>query len=312
MHDNWSMRCLFCFLALLGGSVFGQETQSDVDKSRQLLRNQMELKLKDLELQAGDSDDENLGAQILVQRKPKPWTITLATDIGEIWSSNVFLVENDPVSDFALTHTDALTGNYKLTDELSFTGAYRFSLYRYNRLIIQNFDAHNATGSLNYSLPYDISVYTGVGWTMVYSKPIDDSVYEEADWNIGVSKVVPLEFFSWMKDRTAAFVGYQTDLRWSSPKDLDKLEVSPYVGLYYMIDPKVVGQLFYRWNYQHYQIHGRKDYNNSITGSVTWNPYEWMAVSGFSGYTDNNSLGKNSRNYSVVNTGGSVKFSWKF
>ncbi len=298
---------------LIGCTIFrveAQEAQSEAVKSRILMREQMEIQLQQMETSIGDSDGD-LGEQILVRRKPKPWTITLSSDVGEIFSSNVTLVNEDHISDFALTHNDAFNGTYKFTDELSLSAWYRYSIYRYNRLILQNFDAHNAGGSLSYALPENFSLNTGVQWTTIYSSPVGDSVYEEADWSIGASKVVPLNFAPWVKDKAAWFAGYQTDVRIASPKDYDKVEVSPYTGLSYQILPKLTAQAFYRWQYQHFQRDGRKDYNNSISGSIAWAPYDWLSWSAFVGSTWNNSVGT-TRDYQVLNLGTSVRFSWKF
>ena len=184
-------------MCLIGSTpVHARETQAEVDKSRQLLREQMEIQLREQELAVGEADTEDLAEQIPVRRKPKAWTWTLMSDIGEIWSSNIFLDQHHHQSGFALTHNDAAIFSWKPADDLLFNGAYRYSIYRYHRLIAQNFDAYNATANLTYSLPYDISVYSGVGWTTVYSRPIDDSVYEEGYWNIVANKVIPLNFAS--------------------------------------------------------------------------------------------------------------------
>ncbi len=317
MYKEWNIEILILLMSYVLSSpfLFAQEVQSETDKSRQLLPEQMELKLQEQVTIMGENE-EDLGEPILIRRKPKAWSITLNSDIGEFWSSNILLIEDDPQhhaqSGFALTQNDSLTVTYKITDELTFTGGYRFSMFKYHRLIAENFDAHSASGNLSYTLPYDITVWTGVQWTTVYSRPIGDSVYEEADGNIGISKVIPLNFASWMKDRAVWFVGYQSDLRLVSPKELDKVEISPYTGFYYLICPKLTLQTFYRWQYQHFQIYGRKDYNNSVTGNLVWSPYEWMSVSSFGGYTDNNSLGKGARNYNVFTAGVTIRFSWKF
>jgi len=299
--------CLFSF-------SHGQESQSNAqskETSRDLLRQQMEVQLQEQEKLLG-MDDEDLGEQILVKRKPKAWNISFASDVGELWSSNVLQTETDTQADFAFTHNDSVTATYKLTEELSVSGSFRYSLFRYSRLIAQNFDAYNASGSFSYAMPYSFNFTGGLGWTTIYSMPIDDSVYEEVDFNGGISKIIPIEFNDWFKQHTAAFVGYTTDYRMASPKDLDKFETAPYVGFFCALSDKLNGQMIYRWNYSHYQIGGRKDYNNSITANVSWTPYHWLSASVFSSYTDNNSVGKSARNYSVNNTGVSAKLSWKF
>ena len=147
-------------------------------------------------------------------------------------------------------------------------------------------------------------------WTTIYSRPTGDFVYDEADWTIGASKAGPLNLAGWMKDKASWFVGYQTDFRLASPYDFDKVEVSPYAGFSYLITPQIVAQTFYRWQYLHFQKAGRKDYNNSVTGSLSWSPFEWMSLSTFAGYTHNNSVGA-ARDYSVFNTGTSLRFSRK-
>jgi len=288
-----------------------QEAQSEIEHSRQLLRGQMELKLQEMEVITGGDVSEDLGEQILVRRKPQPWTLTLAADAGGLWTSNVFLVDGGPTSDFALAHNDSATFTYKFTDEFSFSSNYRFTRFRYKRLIIQDFDSHNVGGTFNYTLPYQINLYTGLQWTGIHSRPVNDFVYDEVDWTIGANKVFPLDFADWMKDRAAWFVGYQTDVRVASPNDFDKVEVSPYTGFSYLVNPKMTLQTFYRWQYQHFQKGGRKDYNNSVTSTLTWSPFEWMSLSAFCGYTYNNSVGT-TRDYAVFNTGSTLRFSWKF
>lgn len=305
-------RCeiVLAIVLLIASYAIAQEAQSDADKSRELLRNQMELRLHEEEVALG-LDDDDLGEQILVKRKPKPWHVGLSSDLGETWSSNVLQADRERRTDFALTHNDVVTGTYKLTDELTFSGSYRFSLFRYNRLIFQNFDAHNASGSFNYVLPENFSLNTGLQWTTIYSTPVGDSVYEEADWSIGATKVIPLNFADWIKDKAAWFIAYQTDVRLTSPNDFDKLEVSPLTGISYLVAPKVITQAVYRWQYQHFQRGGRKDYNNMISGNISWNPFTWLTLSAFCGWTHNNSVGS-TRDYDAFNTGTTVKFAWTF
>ena len=312
----FGMALFWCGIFVAPVVMHAQEAQSratDDKSSRDLLRRQMELKLRELEAASGSPEDEtDLGAQILLKRKPKPWALTLSSDVGEVWSNNVFLSEGFKQGDLALTQNDSAFFSYKLTDELTASLSYRFSMYRYHRLQIQNFDSHNAGFGLNYTLPLDISLYAGTQWTTIYSRPIGDSVYEEGDIYLGASKVFPINFINVLKDRAAWFVGYQTDLRMASPKEFDRVEISPYTGFMYQVNPQTVWQTYYRWQYLKYQINGRRDYNNSISSSVAYSPWDWLTLSAFVGFTDNNSLGINNRNYDVFNTGGSVKLSWKF
>lgn len=309
---------LSVFCAGLGFVVgtHAQESQSRTENAqtaRDLLRRQMELQLRELEAPAtAPSDEFDLGAQVLVRRKPKPWTLTLSSDIGEMWTSNVLLTEEGRQSDFALTHNDAAVASYQFTDEFSGSLSYRYTMYRYNRVIVQNFDAHNAGINFNYVLPLDINLYTGGQWTTIYSRPIGDSVYEEGDVYLGASRMFPLNFIEGLKDRAAWFFGYQTDLRIASPNQFDKIEFSPYTGAIFQINPQLVSQTYYRWQLQKYQRFGRRDFNNTFTTSLAYNPWEWLTIGCFIGYTDNNSRGENNRNYDVFNTGGSVRFSWKF
>ncbi len=309
------MALLLYGLCFVPGALRAQEAQSrtqNAQSARDLLRRQMEVQLRELEAPGQPSDETDLGAQILVQRKPKPWSLTLSSDIGEMWTSNVLLADRGKQSDFAITHNDAAVFSYQFTDKFTASLNYRYSVYRYNRVIVQNFDAHNAGISLNYNLPLDINLYSGGQWTSIYSRPIRDTVYEEGDMNIGASKVFPLNFADWLRDRSGVFVGYQTDLRIASPKDFDKVELSPYAGFFYQVNPQLVLQTFYRWQYQKYQNSDRRDFNNSMSTSLAYTPYEWLTLGCFVGYTDNDSIGNANRTYTVFNTGANVRLSWKF
>jgi hypothetical protein len=272
----------------------------------------METKLQEFETALGDEGD--LGEQIIVKRKPKPWTLTLGSDAGGVWSSNVFLESSDPRNDFALTHNDSGNFNYKILDDLSISCFFRFSMYRYYRLISQNFDAYNAGASINYTLPWEIYLSTGVQWTTIYSKPINDSVYEEADANASLIKVVPLAFTPWIKDKAAVFVGYQQDYRKASPADFDKIEYSAFTGLSFAPHPTVLAQVLYRWQYQEYQRYqqsDRHDFNNTVSNSLSWSPLEWITLSGICSWTHNDSV-ESPRDYKAFNAGANIRLSWKF
>jgi hypothetical protein len=321
IHRHWMIPFILLLPVLVGGvwaqnrSIDGLEEKVETDKSRLLLREQMENLLGEYERQyqklTGAAGTEDLGEQVLVKRKPKPWNLALYSDVGEMWSSNVLYVDTGTQADFALTHNDAATVTYRVTDKLTLSGNYRYSLYRYNRLISQNFDTHSAGGRLDYSLPWNLSAYSGLQWTTVYSSPVSDSVYEDADWSVGITRITPLNFATWMKDKASWFVGYQNDWRLASPYDYDKVEVGPFTGLSYAIEPNLVLQSYYRWQYQHFQHYGRKDYNNLLSGSVIWAPFSWMRVSAFCSWNNNNSVGS-TRDYAVFNTGLSVSANWQF
>jgi hypothetical protein len=306
-------RCLWIAIAviLFPFVLHAQEAQSEADRSRQLLRNQLEIKLKEYEAMMGGDADEDLGEQILVKRKPKPWNITLSSDLGSFYTSNALSSEANPQADFATTHNDVLTATYRLTDELTFTGTGRYSLFRYHRLGSQDFDAYNGGGNLSYSLPYEVTVSTGLQWTSIYSQPIDDAVYDEFDWSIGFVKVAPLTFAQWVKDKSAIFVGYQTDVRVANPSDFDKTEYSPYVGMSYLLHPQVVAQMLYRWQFQEYARGTRKDFNDTFSTNVGWTPYSWLNVSTFFSYTHNDSTVE-IRDYDTWNSGVNVRCFWRF
>lgn len=307
---NWKI-----FLILLMGfsvSVWSQESQSEVDKTRNLLRQQMETKLRELEGVLGDDGD--LGEQIIVKRQPKPLTLSLSSDGGEIWSSNVFLEQSAPRTDFATTHNDAANLTLKFFDDLSVSSFFRYSIYRYHRLISQDFDAYNAGCSINYTLPWEIQFSTGLQWSTIYSLPVRDSVYEEVDASASLTKVYPLAFTPWIKDKAAVFAGYQQDVRRASPTDFDKVEYSPFVGISILPHPTIVIQTMYRWQYQdfhRYQQMNRYDINNTGLGNISWSPFHWLTISGTCSYTHNNSI-ESTRDYRVFNTGGTIRLSWKF
>jgi hypothetical protein len=303
------------FLILLTGfsvTAWSQESQSEIDKTRSLLRQQMETKLREMEGTIGDDGD--LGEQIIVKRKPRPLTLSISSDTGEIWSSNVFLEQSAPRTDFATTHNDAAMLNLKFIDELSLSVFGRYSMYRYYRLDSQDFDAFNIGTSINYTLPWEIQLSTGLQWTTIYSLPVNDSVYEEVDANASITKVLPLAFAPWIKDKAAFFGGYQQDVRRASPTDYDKVEYTPFMGISILPHPTLVMQAMYRWQYQdyhRYQQMNRYDISNTGLGSLAWSPFHWLTISGTCSYTHNNSV-ESTRDYKVFNTGGSIRLSWKF
>ena len=67
---KWARLALGCAFVFASSSR-AQEVQSEVEHSRQLLHNQMELKLRELETVSGGGGTEDLGEQILVILKPK-------------------------------------------------------------------------------------------------------------------------------------------------------------------------------------------------------------------------------------------------
>jgi hypothetical protein len=304
----------FFILAVLSANLFAQEAQSESDRSRQLLRNQMDLKLNELEAATGAQEDNDLGAQILVRRKPKPWSLTLSSDTTEIWSNNVFLESEFPKSDFATAQNSSMTVSYQLIENLTLIGSLRHSMFRYNRLIAQDFDAYNAGGSLNYKLPWDISLTTGLQWTMIYSIPAKDFVYEEYDASGGIMKLTKVEFAPWMKDHIFWMVGAQMDYRRTSPEDFEKIEYTPYTGLTFLIPYNIMAQVSYRWQYQdfqQYQQTDRYDILNTGSGSLSWSPLKWLTLSASCSYTHNNSV-EAPRDYEALTAGANLRLSWTF
>jgi hypothetical protein len=290
-----------------------QASQTETDRTRALLREQMELQLQEQEKLLGEDDSsDDLGEQILVRRKPKPWNITFSSDIGQTWSSNVTQTDRETVSDWATSHNDAVLLSYRLSDQVSLNGAYRFSIFRYHRLLNQNFNVHNATTTLNVTLPYGFNAYTGAGWTSLYSRPARDAVFEEFDLNMGFNKVFPLNFIPFLKDKAAAFAGFQGDHRLTSPKELKKMEYAPFGGLFLAPLKDVRVQAVYRFSRQVFMVHSREDYNSSYLLSASWSPFGWMNVSSYASWAQNDSVGLNARPYEAFNTGTSVKFLWKF
>lgn len=311
MSSNMFRKILFSGLFIfLISHVSGQEVQSDTNRSHQKLRGEMESKLQEAErASAPATESGDLGEQIMMNQNGKPWNFVLESDIGESWNSNVGLTDRGHQTDFLITHDDAVTGTFKFTDEFLFTGNYRYTAARYGRLTFQNFDAHNAGGNFSYQLPDNYAINTGLQGTTIYGRPNGNTVYEEADWSFGVSKVAPLNFTSWLKDKASLLVGFQTDDVLARPNDFDRVEASPYTGVSYIISPTMMGQTLYQWQYQHYQKAGRKDYNNTFLENFSWTPYQWLTFSAFVNYTMNDS---EVRPYSVFSTGGSVVVSWTF
>jgi hypothetical protein len=244
----------------------------------------------------GDSD---LGEQLLLTPRQRYQPFYVYGGVSEFFTSDATLVGDDFGSDWftmiqaGINYTPHLTGN------LYGEAFVRQDIFRYARYPELNFNSTNLGAGLIYVVRQlgDLSIYGRYGYTFLTNAEASRSIYDEQYFKFGLQK-------PWQINRA--------QILWSGLSATIPVAGSPgfalrdqfvgYLNYQVSLTRSLTANAFYQIGYFPFRENGRADWNQIVSGSLTWQAWKWFSASAtVSGAF--NSSNESFYNYSVLNLG---------
>jgi hypothetical protein len=250
---------------------------------------------------AATVSDTELGEISLVLRQPRPKMFTFSTNQSYNFTDNAFLVRGDKEQAwFWNGRADASFVPYATRD---FTPRLTFeqNWFRYDHVSTLNFDSQSFLLDLKYDLTTDDRWFIdgSYAWSRLYSQyDTTGEFYKFGLLNFSMTHVVSLP-------QLPVNIGLSGGAYWrqGDPSAFDR--ISPYlsaVGIY-SLTREIQFTAFVRPEFQIYTNDpdkaGRKDFNLSLGGTLSWTPVQYVTVAGTASYIGNFS-NAGVRGYNVV------------
>jgi hypothetical protein len=253
----------------------------------------------------GDSD---LGEQLLLTPRQRYQAFYLYGGVSEFYTSNATLVGDDFGSDWftmiqaGLNYTPHLTGN------LYGEAFVRQDIFRYARYPELNFNSTNLGAGLIYVIRQlgDLSVYGRYGYTFLTNATASNSIYDEQYFKFGLQK-------PWQINRAQIiWTGLNATIPIAgSPGFALRDQFVGYLNYQVGLTRSLTANAFYQIGYFPFRENQRADWNQIVSGSLTWQAWKWFSASAtVSGAF--NSSNESFYNYSVLNVGLGVNAAIQF
>lgn len=254
----------------------------------------------------GDTGENNdLGPQIVLQRRAAPPLLSLYSDSQYFFDSNVGLTRNHETSDGVYFQSLGAAFTPHLLNNLSSAVYIRQQFIRYNDNSGLDFDAQTAGLSLSYPVENLFTLYGGFSASRQITRQNDSEFYKEFDAQFGLWRSQPLT------RRLSLYYGYQLDWLPANPSDLTEMNNALYAGLNLQLLDRLTGQLLYRIRMRDYLQSSRNDIDNLVSLAFTYTCCRYVNIRTYVTYGDNYSNNADF-NYRVVNAGGGLNISVQF
>jgi hypothetical protein len=113
-----------------------------------------------------------------------------------------------------------------------------------------------------------------------------------------------------VRDWFTVSYGYTMDYFHTSPGSFNRITHGIFAGLNYAITPKLLGQFFYRFQYEDYNDIAREDRSHVLSITLSYFITDWASVRAFASWTTNKST--IDRNYDALSSGVGASVVWRF
>ena len=253
-------------------------------------------------------DSEDLGPELLLERRPKPPVFELSADSQYSFNSNIQMTKNHQESDGELDETLKLAATPRLLPQLTSLVYLTQQFVRYNSHSLNDYDSQAAGFSLSHPFGPNGSwgtLYAGFDANRL-CYPVDaGEIFKEYDTLLGFWRSQPVGH------RMTVSYGYQMDWLPSHPSSWTRVYNAVSVSVSVKIAEKLTAQLYYRLRDQEFlQVH-RNDLDRLVYLTCVYTCNRFIAARIYGSYGDNSSsVAVN--DYQVANGGAGLALSVKF
>jgi hypothetical protein len=306
------------FFAGMSGSLVSQVTapiDTQIERARRLdsnpllapqisdLRPEEEMNL----VAPATPGDDDLGQQLILKRSDQYKAFRVFGDFATLWSNNVTLLKDSPLSDGYVIGTVGGQWQPIITPNLigNITVAQQF--FRYMEFSDLDFDSFNAGGNLSYVFQEldGLSPSLGYNYNRLTDDGFGDSFFQVHTISVGVQK-------PWVvSSAQLVYVGGIAEFDFADPTAPQRNDYRIYAGYQVDLTRSIRAQLFYQIAVYDYTDISRTDLNNTISASGTYKFTEWLSLTAVASGGFNNSS-RPVFDYEAFNGGGNVTIDFKF
>ncbi len=251
-----------------------------------------------------EAEDDEVGKQFLLKRRVAIPQFSIAGDAQYFYNSNPRLLDGDASDDFLFVGSTTAAWNPTWIKGASATVFARQQFFRYNSACDLDFNSTAIGMAVATSVRDWFNVNYGYTATRLESRPTGQSFYDEGDVSVMLSRT---EKFA---QRFALPYGYTMDYFHTSPGTYNRVTQGIFAGLNCAITPRLLGQFFYRFQYEDYNDVSREDRAHVLSIMLSYYINDWASIRTFASWTTNKST--IDRNYDVLNSGLGASLVWKF
>ena len=251
-----------------------------------------------------EAEDEEIGKQFLLKRRVAIPQFSISGDAQYFYNSNPRLLEGNANDDFLFVGSTTLAWNPTWIKGATVSAFGRQQFFRYNNSSDMDFNSTAFGLSVGTSVKDWFNVSYGYTATRLESRPTGDSFYDEGDVSVSFSRNEKLG------QRFSLPYGYTMDYFHTSPGSFNRVTHGIFAGLNCAITPKLLGQFFYRFQYEDYNNIAREDRSHILSITLSYFITDWASVRAFASWTTNKST--IDRNYDALNSGVGASVVWKF
>lgn len=250
------------------------------------------------------AEDDEIGKQFLLKRRMAIPQFSISGDAQYFYNSNPRLLDGDASDDFLFVGSSTLAWNPTWIKGAAVSAFARQQFFRYNSSSDMDFNSTAFGLNVGTSVKDWFNVNYGYTATRLESRPTGQSFYDEGDVSVTLSRS---EKFA---QRFAMPYGYTMDYFHTSPGSFNRITHGIFAGLNCAITPKLLGQFFYRFQYEDYNDVSREDRAHVLSITLNYFITDWASIRTFASWSTNKSTIE--RNYDALNSGLGASLVWKF
>lgn len=249
-------------------------------------------------------EDEEIGKQFLLKRRIAIPQFSISGDAQYFYTSNPRLLDQGASDDLLFVGSSTLAWNPTWLKGAVGSVFVRQQFFRYNSNSDMDFNSTAFGMVVGTSVKDWFNVSYGYTATRLESRPTGDSFYDEGDVSVILSRTEKLG------QRFTLPYGYTVDYFHTSPGSFNRVTHGIFTGLNCAITPKLLGQFFYRFQYEDYNDIAREDRAHVLSITLTYYITNWASVRTFASWSTNKST--IDRNYDAINSGLGASLTWRF
>lgn len=253
---------------------------------------------------AQPEEDEEIGQQFLLRRKVAQPQFSIIGDAQYYYTDNALLESAGKHDDMVFVGTTGASWNPTWIKDVTGSVYVRQQFFRYNENSAIDFDATTAGFYAGSKVKDWFNISGGYSVTRLETRATDDEFYKEGDANLTLSRT------QMIGRRVAIPYGYTFDFYHASPDSFTRATHGFFVGVNCALTQKLLGQFFYRFQYEDYQETARGDQASIFSASLTYAITPWASVRTFMSWTLNDSSIR--RDYEVLNGGAGLNLVVRF
>lgn len=252
--------------------------------------------------------DEDLGELAILSETASHRALTLFGNISEFFTTDASLVEDGIGSDWFTLLQAGINYQPHLGGGLNGDLSFRQDLYRYARYAELSFNATNLGAGLSYILPQlgNLSLSARYGFTFLTNASATTQTYHEQFLSFGMQKPYQLT------DAQSVFTGLNAQIVLEgSPGFALRDQFYWYAGYQAQLTRRLSASAFYQIGYIPFRESGRADWNQILSGAVTYSFLEVFSLS-TSLSAAFNSSNDSFFDYAVLNLGAGITGTLRF